>query len=223
MPAGCLSSVLRSVASFCAVLVTPSRLLLPSPCVVLSRLTPRALSVPRVRARACSGGKELVPVRCVNAVDGVDIADDGFDYIRSSVLCDQVERLVRPRLIGAAGSGDACVCACKDGQGCLSPDGDASSCACMMYNEHRAYRFTPAGPVLPKPSAFPSGVYECGQGCSCRSSASCHNAVVSHGLTLPLEVFRTTNRGWCVARPPRLVAVAAHTMLLWSPRVIPLG
>jgi [histone H3]-lysine9 N-trimethyltransferase SUV39H len=41
-------------------------------------------------------------------------------------------------------------------------------------------------------SAFP--LYECHQACSC--SARCPNRVVERGRTVPLEIFRTGNRGW---------------------------
>lgn len=37
-------------------------------------------------------------------------------------------------------------------------------------------------------------LYECHSGCSCRSS--CPNRVVERGRTIPLEIFRTKDRGW---------------------------
>lgn len=41
-------------------------------------------------------------------------------------------------------------------------------------------------------SAIP--LYECHPGCLC--SASCPNRVVERGRTVPLQIFRTTDRGW---------------------------
>lgn len=37
-------------------------------------------------------------------------------------------------------------------------------------------------------------LYECHQSCAC--SASCPNRVVERGRTVPLEIFKTTDRGW---------------------------
>ncbi|KAF4122369.1 [histone H3]-lysine9 N-trimethyltransferase SUV39H [Geosmithia morbida] len=39
-------------------------------------------------------------------------------------------------------------------------------------------------------------LYECHSGCSC--SSSCPNRVVERGRTIPLQIFRTKNRGWGV-------------------------
>lgn len=37
-------------------------------------------------------------------------------------------------------------------------------------------------------------VFECNEKCNCMSN--CKNRVVQHGRTVPLEIFKTTNRGW---------------------------
>jgi histone-lysine N-methyltransferase SUV39H len=37
-------------------------------------------------------------------------------------------------------------------------------------------------------------LYECHESCSC--SANCPNRVVEQGRTVPLQIFRTKNRGW---------------------------
>lgn len=37
-------------------------------------------------------------------------------------------------------------------------------------------------------------IYECHQGCAC--SFECPNRVVERGRTIPLQIFRTTDRGW---------------------------
>ncbi|KAF7562044.1 hypothetical protein G7046_g2089 [Stylonectria norvegica] len=42
-------------------------------------------------------------------------------------------------------------------------------------------------------------IYECHQGCSC--SFSCPNRVVERGRTVPLQIFRTKDRGWGVRSP----------------------
>ncbi|KAK0722034.1 hypothetical protein B0T26DRAFT_640674 [Lasiosphaeria miniovina] len=42
-------------------------------------------------------------------------------------------------------------------------------------------------------------IYECHQGCNC--SSKCPNRVVERGRTVPLQIFRTENRGWGVMCP----------------------
>jgi histone-lysine N-methyltransferase SUV39H len=37
-------------------------------------------------------------------------------------------------------------------------------------------------------------LYECHQGCAC--SENCPNRVVERGRTIPLQIFRTEDRGW---------------------------
>ena len=37
-------------------------------------------------------------------------------------------------------------------------------------------------------------IYECHQGCAC--SSNCPNRVVERGRTIPLQIFRTEDRGW---------------------------
>src|SRR5690606_20499541 len=37
-------------------------------------------------------------------------------------------------------------------------------------------------------------IYECHEGCAC--SAECPNRVVERGRRVPLQIFRTKNRGW---------------------------
>lgn len=39
-----------------------------------------------------------------------------------------------------------------------------------------------------------TALYECHPGCSC--SSSCPNRVVERGRTMPLQIFRTMDRGW---------------------------
>ncbi|PIA58619.1 hypothetical protein AQUCO_00500513v1, partial [Aquilegia coerulea] len=40
-------------------------------------------------------------------------------------------------------------------------------------------------------------IYECGRSCNCPPT-SCYNRVSQHGIKLPLEIFKTKNRGWGV-------------------------
>lgn len=50
----------------------------------------------------------------------------------------------------------------------------------------------------------PTGIYECNMNCKCKSS--CLNRVVQNSLTMKLQVFKTSNRGWglrCINDIPR--------------------
>lgn len=50
----------------------------------------------------------------------------------------------------------------------------------------------------------PTGIYECNVNCKCKSS--CLNRVVQNSLTMKLQVFKTSNRGWglrCINDIPR--------------------
>lgn len=54
------------------------------------------------------------------------------------------------------------------------------------------------------PDAVPTGIYECNSRCKCKKN--CLNRVVQHSLTIKLQVFKTTNRGWgirCVNDVPK--------------------
>lgn len=67
-------------------------------------------------------------------------------------------------------------------------------------------------------------IYECHSGCAC--SAECPNRVVERGRRIPLQIFRTTNRGWGESLPflsylhplssPPLFTPPLHSFLLHS-------
>ncbi|PIA42043.1 hypothetical protein AQUCO_02100113v1 [Aquilegia coerulea] len=56
-------------------------------------------------------------------------------------------------------------------------------------------------------------IYECGRSCRCPHT-SCYNRVSQHGIKLPLEVFKTKNRGWgvrCLSSIPSGTFICEYT------------
>lgn len=104
-------------------------------------------------------------------------------------------------------------CECEDGEDC-----QYASCHCLQeleesedepdeddgiiyrkkshaYHSHGAK----AGHLRTKILESREPIYECHEGCAC--GPECPNRVVERGRKLPLQVFRTKNRGWGVKCP----------------------
>lgn len=151
---------------------------------------------------------KTTPITVVNIVDDVVIPPK-FRFINRIVLGKDVE---------AAEDSFRSGCSCgEDGAGC-----QFGGCQCLAdlvdeddsdeeedgvagddtqgtrEGQARAYSYhthgVKAGKLRSKflDSSLP--LYECHQACSC--SSTCPNRVVEGGRTVPLEIFRTTNRGW---------------------------
>ncbi|ONK76564.1 uncharacterized protein A4U43_C03F29630 [Asparagus officinalis] len=118
-----------------------------------------------------SNGKERRPICAVNTVDSEQPMP--FKYI-SKVMYPSW--YVKKPPMG---------CDCKNG--CS----DTEKCACAMKNGGEI-PFNHNGAIV---NAKPL-VYECGPSCKC--PPSCHNRVSQHGIKLPLEIFKTSKRGWGV-------------------------
>ncbi|PIA62402.1 hypothetical protein AQUCO_00200419v1 [Aquilegia coerulea] len=59
-------------------------------------------------------------------------------------------------------------------------------------------------------------IYECGRSCKCPHT-SCYNRVSQHGIKLPLEVFKTKNKGWgvrCLSSIPSGTFICEYTGVL---------
>ncbi|KAJ4319860.1 hypothetical protein N0V84_006141 [Fusarium piperis] len=155
----------------------------------------------------------IIPITVVNEEDS-DFLPDDFRFINNMVLGGGVE---------PAGDSFRSGCSCaKDG------DCQYTSCLCLadlaeddssddedddpfgdridgmdvdVPKVHRkAYAYhthgSKAGLLRSKFYDSKVPIYECHQGCSC--SINCPNRVVERGRTIPLQIFRTEDRGWGV-------------------------
>ena len=149
---------------------------------------------------------DVIPVTIVNQVDAAVIPPN-FRFINEVVLGDGVQA-------AEASFRSGCTCAndidCQfDGCHCLSDlSGDGSSSdgdeddmdldaqgnssfrKKYAYHTHGAKRGLLRSTMLDEKCPL----YECHEGCGCTSA--CPNRVVQHGRTIPLQIFRTENRGW---------------------------
>ena len=90
-------------------------------------------------------------------------------------------------------------CTCDDDADCQFGD-----CLCLAdvadetEETKKAYAYhshgVKAGLLRSKMLDSVSPIYECHLGCAC--STECPNRVVERGRTIPLEIFRTKDRGW---------------------------
>ncbi|ONK59326.1 uncharacterized protein A4U43_C08F5290 [Asparagus officinalis] len=118
-----------------------------------------------------SNGKESMPICAINTIDG--------DRPMPSKYITKVK--YPSRYIPKPPRG----CDCTDG--CS----DSKKCACAVKNGGDV-PFNYNGAII---QAKPL-VYECGPSCKC--PPSCYNRVSQHGIKLPLEIFKTSKRGWGV-------------------------
>lgn len=133
-----------------------------------------------------SGGKEVVPVPCVNELNTVS----------PPPLSYTSHRLPAPGVFINTDLDFMVGCDCTDG--CR----DRSKCACYQMTIEATSLFT-GGPVdvtagythKRLPRYVPTGVYECNALCRC-DPWLCGNRLVQHGLQLRLEVFMTQHKGW---------------------------
>ncbi|KAF4080413.1 hypothetical protein AMELA_G00171020 [Ameiurus melas] len=133
-----------------------------------------------------SGGKEAVPVSCVNELNTVS----------PPPLSYTSHRLPAPGVFINTDLDFMVGCDCTDG--CR----DRSKCACYQMTIEATSLFT-GGPVdvtagythKRLPRYVPTGVYECNALCRC-DPWLCGNRLVQHGLQLRLEVFMTQHKGW---------------------------
>ncbi|KAL6008333.1 hypothetical protein ACLOJK_033842 [Asimina triloba] len=118
-----------------------------------------------------SEGKEKIPIGVVNTIDGE--FPPPFHYITKMIY----PSWYNPSLP------EGCDCT----GGCL----DSIRCVCAVRNGGEIAFNSDGAIVEAKPL-----VYECGPSCTC--PLSCQNRVSQHGITIPLEIFKTESRGWGV-------------------------
>ncbi|KAL5206612.1 hypothetical protein ABZP36_034821 [Zizania latifolia] len=129
----------------------------------------------KVREGLClpdiSHGNEGIPVCVVNTVD--DMQPAPFKYT-TKVIYPHSYAKEPPK-----------------GCDCLNGCSDSNRCACAVKNGGEI-PFNFNGAIVQAKAL----VYECGP--SCRCPPTCHNRVSQHGIKIPLEIFKTANRGWGV-------------------------
>ncbi|GAO14290.1 uncharacterized protein UV8b_07446 [Ustilaginoidea virens] len=147
---------------------------------------------------------QSAPITIVNDIDH-RILPQNFRFINDVVLGDGVQ---------AADSSFRSGCACSQSKDC-----QFSGCLCLADVDHdeiggepgsvddkpdtelrKTYAYhahgIKAGLLRSRLHASKLPLYECHQGCSC--TVSCPNRVVERGRTVPLQIFRTKDRGWGV-------------------------
>lgn len=141
----------------------------------------------------------------VNEVDS-EILPQGFRFIDDNVLGEDVEPAEECFRSGCACVDDAdcqykgCLCLAdleEDDDDDQSVN-DAANGSGFDDSPRKTYAYhthgAKAGLLRSKLHASKLPLYECHQGCLC--SANCPNRVVERGRTLPLQIFRTEDRGW---------------------------
>ncbi|KAI1322470.1 SET domain-containing protein [Xylariaceae sp. FL0255] len=147
------------------------------------------------------------PITIVNTQDDSTIQPD-FRFTETAIRAKNVEPTRAEFLTG---------CECEEGEDC-----QYSSCNCLQdveddstdddeddedeangHYQKKAYAYhshgAKAGHLRSKILTSRNPIYECHESCAC--GADCPNRVVERGRTVPLQIFRTENRGWGVMCP----------------------
>lgn len=134
--------------------------------------------------------------------------DPDFRFVDRSILGNGVELTKKEFLTGCECiDGDDCqynTCNClQDVEDDSSDDDDNAAADEKSYRgkfRKRTYAYhthgAKAGRLRSKILASRDPIYECHESCVCPQD--CPNRVVERGRKIPLQVFRTTNRGWGV-------------------------
>ncbi|GIY06390.1 hypothetical protein CDAR_505911 [Caerostris darwini] len=131
-----------------------------------------------VVSRDISRGKENYPIQAVNEVDKEEFIMD-FRYVTRNCFA--------PNLTVTRTVDSMELCYCKDN--CSSSDCTCTRLSRCWYNLD--------GLLISDFDLYdPPSIYECNKTCHCPKS--CINRVVQKGLRIPLQLFRTLNRGWGV-------------------------
>jgi histone-lysine N-methyltransferase SUV39H len=137
------------------------------------------------------------------------VLNPNFRFIDHSIIADDV-----PVAEDSFRTG----CDCADNEDCMyntcqcldemAPDSDeaeydgsAAAAAALSRRKRFAYHSSKpkAGLLRSRILMSREPIYECHEGCNC--SLDCPNRVVERGRTVPLQIFRTEDRGWGVKCP----------------------
>uniref|UniRef100_A0A7N6AQ22 [histone H3]-lysine(4) N-trimethyltransferase n=1 Tax=Anabas testudineus TaxID=64144 RepID=A0A7N6AQ22_ANATE len=133
-----------------------------------------------------TGGKEDIPLSCVNEIDSTPPPKVAYSK----------ERIPEDGVFINTSSDFLVGCECTDG--CQ----DKSKCSCHQLTL-QATACTPGGQINPNAGylhkrleeCLPTGIYECNKRCKC-CVQMCTNRLVQHGLQVRLQLFKTQNKGW---------------------------
>ncbi len=145
-----------------------------------------------------------LPITVVNETDDGATLDPRFRFIDRSVLRDGVEVAEESFRTG---------CECEDDEQCMyssclcleemAPDSDEETGALNSGFPKKRFAYhsrgSKAGLLRSRILHSREPIYECHTGCRC--SLQCPNRVVERGRTVPLQIFRTEERGWGVRCP----------------------
>ncbi|KAI1639287.1 SET domain-containing protein [Biscogniauxia mediterranea] len=143
------------------------------------------------------------PVTIINTEDDA-VLRPSFRFMDSSVRGKDVEPTREEFLTG---------CECTDGEDCQydtcnclqdveddSSDDEGTSDSNGLPYRKRVYAYhahgAKAGHLRSKVLTSRNPIYECHESCAC--GKDCPNRVVERGRKVPLQIFRTANRGWGV-------------------------
>lgn len=132
------------------------------------------------------------PVRLINEIDDSS-PPVSFTFINASIICEGVETVDEGFMSG-------CTCKQENGRNCGC---EYRYCGCLQHSakdENGDHHFPYSASTLKRGCLRPfyldsrNHIYECNKNCNCRDN--CKNKVVQHGRQVPLEIFKTQNRGW---------------------------
>ena len=132
------------------------------------------------------------PVKLINDIDDSS-PPVSFNFINSSIIGEGVETVDEGFMSG-------CNCRPENGRNCGC---EYRYCSCLTLsakdekgNHHFPYSASTQQRGTLRPFYLNSRhhIYECNKNCNCRDN--CKNKVVQHGRQVPLEIFKTVNRGW---------------------------
>ncbi|PAV89682.1 hypothetical protein WR25_16698 [Diploscapter pachys] len=124
-----------------------------------------------------SNGCERFPVRVINDMDKTHLS--AFKY--ANRVIDEHGLLNLPE-------DELAKCSCSSNISCIETD----SCDCCASGN----RYNSKGYLIADPQNEFSSIMECTKLCGC--SMLCGNRVAQKGATFPIEIFRTTAKGWGV-------------------------
>jgi len=141
-----------------------------------------------------------IPISIVNETDDGATLNPNFRFIDHSIIANDVRLADQMFRTG---------CECADDEDCMystchcldemAPDSDEGDDGGNRPRKKRIAYHTQgnqAGLLRTRILESKEPIYECHEGCAC--SLQCPNRVVERGRTMPLQIFRTENRGWGV-------------------------